>query len=141
MQTFDEISMLPTDARQREAAMALLALERDIFGAWCRWLFRPLDDAGEQRAQTSFARAMQMVDDALGKVGGCGPFFLGDHISMVDLMFVPFMERQNASLLYWKGFRIRNSAYANIDRQAALHTLLWRVQAGRQVQGIVMLWT
>jgi glutathione S-transferase len=110
--------MLPTDARLREAAMALLALERDIFGAWCGWLFRPLDEAGEQRAQASFTKAMQMVDDALLKVGGCGPFFLGEKISMVDLMFVPFQERQNASLLYWKGFRIRNGGYANIDRHA-----------------------
>lgn len=31
-------------------------------------------------------------------------------------MAVPFIERQNASLLSWKGFRIRNGGYKNIDR-------------------------
>ena len=35
---------------------------------------------------------------------------------MVDLLFVPFIERQNASLLYWKGFKIRNGGWENIDR-------------------------
>jgi glutathione S-transferase len=110
--------MLPTDARLREAAMELLELERAIFGAWCGWLFRQLDEAGEQRARTSFAKAMQVVDDALVKVGGRGTFFLGEKISMVDLMFVPFLERQNASLLYWKGYRIRNGGFENIDRHA-----------------------
>ena len=61
-------------------------------------------------------KAMTMVNDALEKVGGRGPFFLGGTISLVDLMFVPFLERQNASLLSWKGFRIRNGGFANIDR-------------------------
>jgi hypothetical protein len=37
----------------------------------------------------------------------------------VDLMFVPFMERQNASLLYWKGFKIRNGAFENITKCAS----------------------
>jgi glutathione S-transferase len=62
---------------------------------------------------------MRMVDDALARVGGSGPYFLGGAgPSMVDLMFVPFMERQAASLLYWKGFKIRNGDYDNIDRCA-----------------------
>jgi glutathione S-transferase len=93
-----------------------MRLERDVFSLWCSWLFRPLNDAGEQRARGAFEGAMQAVDDALGRVGGGGPFFLGAGISMVDLLFVPFMERQNASLLYWKGFKLRNGGWANIDR-------------------------
>lgn len=116
VQEFDEVKVLPEDARLREAATALMRLERDIFALWCRWLFRPLDDAGEQRAREAFEAAMQAVDDALGSVAGGGPFFLGEDISMVDLLFVPFMERQNASLLYWKGFKMRNGGWDNIDR-------------------------
>jgi hypothetical protein len=106
------------DARLRDAAFALLQLERDIFGLWCQWLFRPLSDAGEKRASQAFKQAMRMVDDALARVGGSGPYFLGCDISMVDFMFVPFMERQAASLLYWKGYKIRNGGYDNIDRCA-----------------------
>ena len=116
MQEFDEVKVLPEDARLREAAMALLRLERDIFALWCRWLFRPLDDVGEQRAREAFEAAMQAVDDTLARVGGGGPFFLGENISLVDLRFAPFLERQNASLLYWKGFKLRNGGWENIDR-------------------------
>jgi glutathione S-transferase len=80
VQAFAEVPMLPEDARLREAAHALLRLERDIFVLWCRWLFQPLDEAGEARARENFAKAMTMVDGALEKVGGGGPFFLGAQV-------------------------------------------------------------
>ena len=116
MQAFTEVPMTPEEGRLREAADALLRLERDIFALWCRWLYQPLDAAGEARARAAFEQAMAMVDGALAQVGGGGPFLLGSEVSLVDLMFVPFLERQNASLLYWKGFKLRNGGYANIDR-------------------------
>jgi glutathione S-transferase len=31
-----------------------------------------------------------------------GPYFLGEHFSMVDIMFTPFLERMAASLPYYK---------------------------------------
>jgi glutathione S-transferase len=120
VQEFQEVRMLPEDGRLRQAARALMRLERDVFALWCRWLFRPSNDAAERRAREAFEAAMQAVDDALGQIGGGGPFFLGEDISMVDLLFVPFMERQNASLLYWKGFKLRNGGWANIDRCVCL---------------------
>jgi glutathione S-transferase len=116
VQEFQEVKMFPEDGQLPEAARALMRLERDVFALWCRWLFRPSNDAAERRAREAFEAAMQTVDDALGQIGGGGPFFLGEDISMVDLLFVPFMERQNASLLYWKGFKLRNGGWANIDR-------------------------
>ena len=45
-----------------------------------------------------------------------GSFFLGEELSMVDLMFVPFVERMVSSLLYYKGFTIRgNGMFPGID--------------------------
>jgi hypothetical protein len=38
-----------------------------------------------------------------------GSFFLGESLSMVDLAFVPFLERMVSSLLYYKGFAIRGT--------------------------------
>eukprot|EP00892_Ulva_mutabilis_P007799 jgi/Ulvmu1/5391/UM022_0186.1 len=113
---FTEVGMLPGEGRLREAAGALLQLERDVFALWCRWLFRPLDDAGEQRARAAFCKAMDSVDSALAAIGGGGPFFLGEELSMVDIVWAPFLERQNASLLFWKGFKLRNGGWDNIDR-------------------------
>lgn len=32
-----------------------------------------------------------------------GPYFLGSQLSMVDILFTPFLERMAASLPYYKG--------------------------------------
>ena len=52
-----------------------------------------------------------------------GPYFLKD-FSLVDIRFVPFLERLVASLAYYKGFHVRGSAnYPAIERWfAALET-------------------
>lgn len=45
-----------------------------------------------------------------------GSFFLGEKLSLVDVMFVPFMERMVSSLLYYKGFTMRGSGmFPGID--------------------------
>lgn len=45
-----------------------------------------------------------------------GSFFLGEELSMVDVMFLPFVERMVSSLLYYKGFTIRgNGMFPGID--------------------------
>jgi glutathione S-transferase len=38
-----------------------------------------------------------------------GPYFLGGKLSMVDVVFAPFLERMAASLLYYKGLDIRGN--------------------------------
>lgn len=48
---------------------------------------------------------MDMVNKDLGAEGG--PFFLGSDISLVDLVFAPFLERIAASILYYKGLIVR----------------------------------
>jgi glutathione S-transferase len=44
-----------------------------------------------------------------------GPFFLGSDLTTADLVFVPYVERMNASLAYYKGFALRQEHPA-IDR-------------------------
>lgn len=116
LQAVGEVSALPEQTRLREAAEAILNLERDLFALWCRWLFRPHDAQGEARAQAAFEKGLTMFDGALASVGGGGPFLLGSSISLCDIASAPFLERQAASLLYWKGFKLRNGGYTNIDR-------------------------
>lgn len=74
-----------------------------------------------------FCAGLDTVEAALGQAaagslpGGldwqprAGPFFLGDRISMVDLVFAPFLERMVASLLYYKGFQMRGGDYPHLD--------------------------
>lgn len=45
-----------------------------------------------------------------------GSFFMGEELSMVDLVFIPFVERMVSSMLYYKGFTIRgNGIFPGID--------------------------
>lgn len=111
---------------------ALRQLERRLFRAWCQWLCYP--GRGEQEelvAEARFDAVAAAVAEALQRHPG--PFFLepassagseagagggtdaaADGFSAADLVFVPFLERMNASLTYYKGYELRR-------RHPALH--------------------
>ena len=52
-----------------------------------------------------FVTTMDAVNREMGAEGG--PYFLGSDISMVDIVFAPFLERIAASILYYKGMIVR----------------------------------
>jgi glutathione S-transferase len=86
--------------------LPLRRLERTLFRAWCQWLCRPgLGERGEQVAAGTFERIATAVEDALAVTPG--PFFL-EELSTADLVFVPYLERMNASLAYYKGYLLRH---------------------------------
>ena len=93
-------SLSPPDSLQSQA-QEFLRLERQVFSAWMYWL-----TGGGEMAKQNFVATLDEVERALGTVKG-GPFFLGKSISIVDVQFVPFLERMAASLLFYKGFQIR----------------------------------
>jgi len=95
------------------AVLPLRQLERRLFQAWCQWLCRAGGWFGqEQAAQQSFERVAAELERALQRQDG--PFLLGG-FSSADLVFVPFLERMNASLAYYKGYLLRQR-FAAIDR-------------------------
>ncbi len=59
---------------------------------------------GHDANKREFIATMDAVDRELGAAGG--PFFLGPELSMVDVVFAPFLERIAASILYYKGFTV-----------------------------------
>ena len=91
----------------------LRRLERNLFSAWCRWLCYPSRDAkDEEQGKQDFIQEAKRMDAALQETSG--PFFL-DNFSVVDCVFVPYVERMNASLFYYKGFVLRDKkAFPNI---------------------------
>ena len=105
---------------QSSAVQPLRRLERRLFRAWCQWLCYPsrgLD--GEALAEDRFDQVAQEVASALERTPG--PYFLSAHdsdradgFSAADVVFVPFLERINASLTYYKGYELRR-------RHPALH--------------------
>jgi glutathione S-transferase len=92
-------------------ARELFALERRLFGAWMGWL------TGRGGSRGDFERVLREVDSAL--IRSDGPFFLGRHMSMVDVQFAPFLERMAASMLYFKGFKMR---WSRDDRSLSNNT-------------------
>ncbi len=83
----------------------LRQLERRLFRAWCMWLCQPARSAAiDQRAGEQFVGIVQRVEQTLASTPG--PFFLPE-FSTADVVFVPYVERMNASLYYYKGYSLR----------------------------------
>ena len=85
----------------------LRRLERLLFRAWCSWLCYPARSPREdnQRRQ-AFVNIANQVEDALAQTPG--PFFL-DQFSTADTVFIPYVERMDASLFYYKGYSLRQN--------------------------------
>eukprot|EP00472_Partenskyella_glossopodia_P010311 CAMPEP_0197516624 /NCGR_PEP_ID=MMETSP1318-20131121/1501_1 /TAXON_ID=552666 /ORGANISM="Partenskyella glossopodia, Strain RCC365" /LENGTH=548 /DNA_ID=CAMNT_0043065497 /DNA_START=281 /DNA_END=1927 /DNA_ORIENTATION=+ len=102
----------------------LYKLERKLFGAWCEFLFAPssmypigmwLPDGRKKALEELFAK----VDEELGRMWkkNKSPWFQGgDGPSLIDLQFISHIERMEASLIYWKGMRIRDREWENLER-------------------------
>ncbi|RZM79270.1 glutathione S-transferase family protein [Leptolyngbya iicbica] len=85
--------------------MPLRKLERLLFRAWCSWLCYPARSQREDDYhREQFLRVVEDVEAALSQTPG--PFFL-DTFSAADIIFVPYVERMNASLYYYKGYSLR----------------------------------
>jgi glutathione S-transferase len=99
----------------------LRQLERLLFRAWCLWLCQPAPTAAaETLAMGEFDQMAARWAAALQ--ASPGPFLLpsaagasGDGFSTADLVFIPYVERMQASLLYYKGYNLRQRHQA-IDR-------------------------
>jgi glutathione S-transferase len=86
--------------------------ERQLFQAWCQWLCYPHSPRGDVAAADQFRRVAEAMEQALIARGG--PFLLGSELSTADVVFVPYVERMNASLAYYKGYVLR-------QRHPAIH--------------------
>ncbi|MGC6483869.1 MAG: glutathione S-transferase family protein [Synechococcus sp.] len=97
----------------------LRQLERLLFRAWCIWLCSPgLSSRQDERARGQFQAIAQQVEQALAAGGGRwldpqAPDALQP--GSADLVFIPYVERMNASLAYYKGFGLREQ-HPGIDR-------------------------
>jgi glutathione S-transferase len=92
---------------QDAQVMPLRKLERLLFRAWCGWLCYPARSQREEDYhRDQFLQIVEEVEAALSQTSG--PFFL-DTFSAADIIFVPYVERMNASLYYYKGYSLREA--------------------------------
>merc|ERR1711871_349660 len=85
-----------------------LQLERKTFSIWFTWLTSPRDMSGQMHA------VLEEIDRELASTATSGPYFLGAQLSLVDIMFTPFLERMAASLPYFKGLESRSEIYPHL---------------------------
>ena len=95
-------------------------LEREIFRSWCNWLcresFNYMDNSfRKKRFKESISKLEKIlstsktgfIDPSVSDSGKIEP-------GTGDIIFIPYMERMNASLAYYKGFNLRkNYTYIN----------------------------
>ncbi len=83
----------------------LRQLERLLFRAWCAWLCYPARSPQQEHYQREqFISVMTKVEDVFK--ASLSPYFLSE-FSVVDVIFMPYVERMNASLYYYKGYSLR----------------------------------
>ena len=87
------------------AVLPLRRLERELFQAWCQWLCYPHGPRSDAAARGQFRLVAERMERELEARGG--PFLLGKALSTADVVFVPYVERMNASLAYYKGYELR----------------------------------
>lgn len=110
----EAVPLLPLASDPDAAAVGpLLRLERELFSGWLRWLTG--STSTNERSKMVFEGVLGRVEAALRERGG--PYFLGSGFSLIDCIYVPFMERIAGSLCFYKGFVIRNNPqYPAIER-------------------------
>ena len=101
------------------------ALEREIFRSWCNWLCREsfnfIDNSFRKKR---FKESISKFDEILG-ASESGFIDPAESTSselvpgIGDIIFIPYMERMNASLTYYKGFNLRSN-YRYIDKWLTL---------------------
>ncbi len=112
-------SLLSNDIREARN------LEREIFRSWCNWLCRKsFTYLDETFCKNKFLESILKLEKILSssKTGFIDP--QNNDSEKIepgtgDIIFIPYMERMNASLSYYKGFNLRKN-YPFINRWLSL---------------------
>lgn len=105
--TFPERPMVPPTSQGKRINDQYMQLERALFGVWLNWLRADPSQQGE------FEEIMHMVDGALDS--SAGPFFGGRQIGLADCVFASSLERIAASVLYYKGLKVKHGQWPAVN--------------------------
>ena len=96
-------------------------LEREIFRSWCNWLCRESSNFMDKSFRKKrFKESISKFNEVLSRSesGLIDPLVTSSgeiEPGIGDIIFIPYMERMNASLAYYKGFNLR-STYPYINK-------------------------
>lgn len=91
------------------------SLERRLY---TRWMYLLTGVRKPEEYRLLYEEHLDEVEEALSDAPAGGPYFLGKDLSLVDIKFIPFLERQLASLAYFKGgdYRAERQRRPNLIR-------------------------
>lgn len=127
----DRATLMPSNSAAR-ARLRTLILRCDAKFVKLAYSYlshkRQNDPAKNEQLQTQLIEELSFLDETIGKTGGT--YFLGEKVSLVDLSYLPFFERQIVALSVWKNFEIKqkNLPYLNkwldsmFDRESFVKT-------------------
>lgn len=120
--SFPERPLLPVDEAGRATAMELMDLADEFSKMGYEFLSgremgaprsngngapaAPADAAKMQELRSAFEAAAMQLDSKLAEHGG--PFWMGQEMGMVDIMFAPSLERLGANLPLFRDFSLRD---------------------------------
>jgi len=87
-------------------------LERELFSSWCNWLCRnSIFQDQEEKKKENFRNTAKKFEKKLQKnaSGWLTPISTENGVrpGSADVVFIPYVERMNASLAYYKGYSLR----------------------------------
>ncbi|KGG12820.1 MULTISPECIES: glutathione S-transferase family protein [Prochlorococcus] len=101
--------------------LILRRFERLLFQSWCKWLCSPsLTSSQETHKENEFKTLAKEMEGYLSKANGPWLDPAVDNLGQstpgsADVIFIPYLERMNASLAYYKGFNLRKE-FPAIDK-------------------------
>ncbi len=122
---------------EHQESLELRFLERRLFQSWCKWLCYPyLIKRQEQERKAYFQKVALELEKKLKSTTEpwLDPVYNSAEYSSpgsTDIIFIPYLERMNASLAYYKGFNLREE-YPQI---ASWFTALEKIDVYRGTQG------
>lgn len=93
-EVFPEPALLPHDPAQKAVARIWIDYANTrLFPAFNKFL-RGKDTQEQEQGKREFLESLLYIEEeGLGKLSGNGPYFLGEHLSLVDISFYPWFER------------------------------------------------
>lgn len=107
--------MHPPPAADTERVAALLPFGQELTRDWLSLTFKPVNGEALRHARRRLLATLARLDAAFGLTSG--PWALGTASpSALDLHYISRVERIVASVLFWRGVRIRDGRFPNLDR-------------------------
>ena len=103
-EVFPKPPLLPADAGRRALARIWIDYANTRFVQAFGGLLRAESAAEESGARSALDESLEFIErEALGKLSGDGPFWLGSAVTLVDFTFYPWFERLPA-LRHYRGY-------------------------------------